>query len=47
MGFVYTMLNALLPLELRVFADAFLYLLVIVVLLIRPAGLIAAKGVRV
>jgi branched-chain amino acid transport system permease protein len=47
MGFVYTMLNALLPMELRVFADAFLYLLVIVVLLIRPAGLIAAKGVRV
>lgn len=47
MGFVYTMLNALLPMELRVFADAFLYTLVIVVLLIRPAGLIAAKGVRV
>jgi len=47
MGFVYTMLNALLPMELRVFADAFLYLLVIVVLLIRPAGLVAAKGVRV
>lgn len=47
MGFVYTMLNALLPMELRVFADAVLYLLVIVVLLVRPAGLIAAKGVRV
>jgi branched-chain amino acid transport system permease protein len=47
MGFVYTMLNALLPMELRVFADAFLYTLVIVVLLIRPGGLIAAKGVRV
>lgn len=47
LGFVYTMLNALLPTELRVFADAFLYTLVIVVLLVRPAGLIAAKGVRV
>ena len=47
LGFVYTMLNALLPLELRVFADAFLYAIVIVVLLVRPAGLIAAKGVRV
>lgn len=47
MGFTYTMLNALLPTELRVFADAFLYTLVIVVLLVRPAGLIAAKGVRV
>lgn len=47
MGFTYTMLNALLPLELRVFADAILYTLVIVVLLVRPAGLIAAKGVRV
>lgn len=47
LGFVYTMLNALLPVELRVFADAFLYTAVIVVLLIRPAGLIAAKGVRV
>jgi branched-subunit amino acid ABC-type transport system permease component len=41
------MLNALLPIELRVFADAILYILVIVVLLIRPAGIIAAKGVRV
>lgn len=47
MGFAYTMLNALLPLELRVFADAFLYTIVIVVLLIRPSGLIAAKGARV
>jgi len=47
MGFTYTMLNALLPVELRVFADAILYILVIVVLLIRPAGIIAAKGVRV
>lgn len=47
MGFTYTMLNALLPIELRVFADAILYILVIVVLLIRPAGIIAAKGVRV
>lgn len=47
MGFTYTMLNALLPIELRVFADAILYTLVIVVLLIRPAGIIAAKGVRV
>jgi branched-chain amino acid transport system permease protein len=47
MGFTYTMLNALLPLELRVFADAILYTIVIVVLLIRPAGLVAAKGVRV
>lgn len=47
MGFMYTMLNALLPTELRVFADAFLYTIVIVVLLVRPAGLIAAKGVRV
>lgn len=47
MGFTYTMLNALLPMDLRVFADAFLYTLVIVVLLIRPSGLIAAKGVRV
>ena len=47
MGFTYTMLNALLPVELRVFADAILYTLVIVVLLIRPAGIIAAKGVRV
>jgi branched-chain amino acid transport system permease protein len=47
MGFAYTLLNALLPLELRVFADAFLYTIVIVVLLIRPSGLIAAKGARV
>lgn len=47
MGFAYTMLNALLPLELRVFADAFLYAMVIIVLLIRPSGLIAAKGTRV
>lgn len=47
MGFVYTMLNALLPTDLRVFADAFLYTIVIIVLLVRPAGLVAAKGVRV
>jgi len=47
MGFTYTMLNALLPTDLRVFADAFLYTIVIIVLLVRPAGLIAAKGVRV
>jgi branched-chain amino acid transport system permease protein len=47
LGFVYTMLNALLPAELRVFADAFLYTAVIAVLLIRPSGIIAAKGVRV
>lgn len=47
MGFAYTMLNALLPIELRVFADAILYTLVIIILLVRPAGLIAAKGVRV
>jgi branched-chain amino acid transport system permease protein len=47
LGFIYTMLNALLPLELRVFADAFLYTAVIVVLIVRPAGLIALKGARV
>ena len=47
MGFAYAMLNALLPIDLRVFADAFLYTMVIVVLLVRPSGLIAAKGVRV
>jgi branched-chain amino acid transport system permease protein len=47
LGFVYTMLNALLPVELRVFSDAFLYTAVIAVLLIRPSGIIAAKGVRV
>lgn len=47
LGFVYTMLNALLPAELRVFSDAFLYIAVIAVLLIRPSGIIAAKGVRV
>jgi len=47
MGFTYTLLNALLPMELRVFSDAILYTLVIVVLLVRPAGLIAVKGARV
>lgn len=43
-GFLVTMLQAYLPPELRVFRDAFTFAIVIVVLLIRPRGLIPARN---
>ncbi len=44
-GFVVTMLQAYLPPELRVFRDAFAFAFVILVLLVRPAGLIPSRTV--
>jgi branched-chain amino acid transport system permease protein len=45
-GFVVTMLQAYLPSDLRVFRDAFAFAFVILVLLIRPAGLIPSSTVQ-
>ena len=42
-GFVVTMLQAYLPSDLRAFRDAFAFVVVILVLLIRPAGLLPAR----
>lgn len=45
-GFVVTMLQAYLPSDLRVFRDAFAFAFVILVLLIRPAGLIPSRTMQ-
>jgi branched-chain amino acid transport system permease protein len=45
LGIIVTMLQAYLPADLRAFRDAFAFAIVIVVLLIRPAGLIPARNV--
>jgi branched-chain amino acid transport system permease protein len=45
-GFVSTLLQALLPDELRPFREAFLFAVVILVLLFRPQGLLPAKNLR-
>jgi branched-chain amino acid transport system permease protein len=45
-GAVSTLLQALLPPELRVFREAFLFVVVILVLLVRPQGLFPAPGLR-
>ncbi len=42
-GFVVTMLQAYLPPDMRVFRDAFAFAFVILVLLVRPAGLIPSR----
>ncbi len=47
LGFTSSMLASGLPLEAKGFTDAFLYTLVILVLLVRPGGIIAVKGARV
>jgi branched-chain amino acid transport system permease protein len=39
-------LQAFLPLELRSYRDAFAYAIVILVLLVRPQGLIVARSTR-
>ena len=44
-GFVVTMLQAYLPSDLRVFRDAFAFAFVILVLLVRPAGLIPSRTI--
>jgi branched-chain amino acid transport system permease protein len=43
-GFVMTMLNAYLPDNLRVFRDTFAFGFVIIILLLRPSGLIPTKS---
>ena len=45
-GAVTVVLDAVLPLELRAFKEAFLFALVLVVLLLRPQGLIAASALK-
>ncbi len=45
-GIVGTLLQALLPLEVRTFRDAFVYLAVIALLLLRPDGLFITGAVR-
>jgi len=45
-GVATILLQALLPPELRVFREAFLFLAVAVVLLVRPQGLIPARGLK-
>jgi branched-chain amino acid transport system permease protein len=44
-GLIVTMLQAYLPPDLRAFRDAFAFAFVILVLLIRPAGLVPARSV--
>ncbi|QTD46011.1 branched-chain amino acid ABC transporter permease [Ottowia testudinis] len=44
MGFISTLLQALLPMEARPFRDAFLYLAVIALLVVRPAGLFVTRA---
>jgi branched-chain amino acid transport system permease protein len=43
-GLIVVMLQAYLPPDLRVFRDAFAFAFVILVLVVRPSGLIRAKG---
>lgn len=43
-GFIVTMLQAYLPPELRAFRDAFAFAIVILVLLVRPAGLVSSSS---
>lgn len=43
-GLIVTMLQAYLPPELRAFRDAFAFACVILVLLVRPAGLVPSRG---
>ena len=45
-GVVSTLLQALLPPDLRPFREAFLFIAVIVVLLLRPQGLFPARGLK-
>jgi branched-chain amino acid transport system permease protein len=45
-GFVVTMLQAYLPSDLRVFRDGFAFAFVILVLLVRPAGLIPSRTIQ-
>ena len=45
-GVVSTLLQALLPADLRPFREAFLFVVVILVLLFRPQGLFPASGLR-
>jgi branched-chain amino acid transport system permease protein len=45
-GVVTILLQALLPPELRIFREAFVFIAVIVVLLFRPKGLLPARGLR-
>ena len=45
-GVVSSLLQAALPLELRPNRDAFVYLLVILILLFRPQGLISARAIK-
>lgn len=45
-GAVTVLLDALLPLDLRVFKEAFLFALVLAVLLLRPQGLIAVRAMK-
>ncbi|MEO1105797.1 MAG: branched-chain amino acid ABC transporter permease, partial [Pseudomonadota bacterium] len=45
LGFIVTMFQAYLPPDLRAFRDAFAFAFVILVLLVRPAGLIPSKSV--
>ncbi len=44
-GIVLTMLQAYLPPDLRAFRDAFAFAVVILVLLVRPSGLVPARNV--
>ena len=44
LGLIVTMLQAYLPPDLRAFRDAFAFAVVILVLLIRPAGLLPARA---
>jgi branched-chain amino acid transport system permease protein len=43
-GFVSSMLQAYLPEDLRSFRDAFVFAIVILILLLRPSGLIPTKA---
>jgi branched-chain amino acid transport system permease protein len=45
-GFVVTMLQAYLPSDLRVFRDGFAFAFVILVLLVRPSGLIPSRTIQ-
>jgi branched-chain amino acid transport system permease protein len=45
-GVATILLQALLPPELRIFREAFVFIAVIVVLLFRPKGLLPARGLR-
>jgi branched-chain amino acid transport system permease protein len=43
-GFIGSMLQAYLPVELRSFRDAFVFTVVILILIFRPSGLIPTKA---